>query len=165
MQRLCGGGRLRLMQRLCGRGRLRDRGRLCRGERLGRSERLGKNGRLCDRGRRRRGEVLVLGNRDERLLADRRCLGRRLRPGSDDRLELGARGDRQLDTTIAQVRRQRAEVDGRVRDGEADVVGARRQCDDARRGRRLGRDDAVDVGVGLVIAQADERESGAERES
>ena len=53
----------------------------------------------------------------------------------------------------------------RVRDGEADVVGARRQRDDAGGGRCLRRDDAVDVRVGLVVAQTDERESGAEGES
>ena len=58
---------------------------------------------------------------------------RRRRRGTDDRLELRTRGDRQLDAAVAEVRGQRAEVDGRVRDGEADVLVARRQRDDARR--------------------------------
>ena len=51
-----------------------------------------------------------------------------------------------------------------MRDGEADVLVARRERDDPGGGRRLRRDDAVDIRIGLVVAQADERESGAERE-
>jgi hypothetical protein len=44
------------------------------------------------------------------------------------------------------------------------VVVARRQRENASRGRGIGRDDAVELGIVLVIAQADVRESGAERE-
>ena len=49
-------------------------------------------------------------------------------------------------------------------DGEADVVVARRQRDHAGGGRGLGRDDVVERGIVLVVAQADERQAGAERE-
>ena len=49
-------------------------------------------------------------------------------------------------------------------DGEADVVVARRQCDDAGGGRGLARDYGVDLGIVLVVAQADEGKAGAEGE-
>ena len=51
-----------------------------------------------------------------------------------------------------------------MRDREADVVGARCEGDDAGGSRCLGRDDPIDFRIGLVVAQADERESGPERE-
>ena len=60
--------------------------------------------------------------------------------GSDDSLDLVARGDGEVDAAVAEVRRQRCEVDGRLGDGEADVFVARRQDDDARGGSGLGRD-------------------------
>ena len=47
---------------------------------------------------------------------------------------------------------------------EADVVVAGGEGDHAGRGRGLGRDDAVELGIVLVVAQADVRKSGAERE-
>ena len=49
-------------------------------------------------------------------------------------------------------------------DGEADVLVARRERHDTRRRRGLGRDDVVERGIVLVVAQADERQAGAEGE-
>ena len=49
-------------------------------------------------------------------------------------------------------------------DGEADVLVARRQRHDPRGGRGLGRDDVIERGIVLVVAQPDERQSGAEGE-
>ena len=49
-------------------------------------------------------------------------------------------------------------------DREADVVVARRQRHHPRGRRGRGRDDVVERGVVLVVAQPDERQAGAEGE-